>query len=59
MLTRSKLTWNSPAVTISNEKKVNSVVQKRTNTKKFALGGKTPENPVSGTVLDHTINKRD
>ena len=35
------------------------VVQKRINTRIFALGGKEPENPVPGTVLDHTVTKRD
>jgi aubergine-like protein len=35
------------------------VVQKRINTRIFAIGGKTPDNPAPGTVLDHTVTKRD
>ena len=35
------------------------VVQKRINTRIFALGGKNPDNPAPGTVLDHTVTKRD
>ena len=35
------------------------VVQKRINTRIFALGGKNPDNPAAGTVLDHTVTKRD
>merc|ERR1719494_1283152 len=35
------------------------VVQKRTNTRIFQLGGKAPENPAPGTILDHTVTKRD
>merc|ERR1719206_1197021 len=35
------------------------VVQKRINTRIFQLGGKAPENPAPGTVLDHTVTKRD
>jgi len=35
------------------------VVQKRINTRIFQLGGKVPENPAPGTVLDHTVTKRD
>ena len=31
------------------------VVQKRINTRIFQLGGKAPENPAPGTVLDHTV----
>ena len=31
------------------------VVQKRINTRIFQLGGKVPENPAPGTVLDHTV----
>ena len=31
------------------------VVQKRINTRIFQLGGKMPENPAPGTVLDHTV----
>ena len=32
------------------------VVQKRINTRIFQLGGKVPENPSPGTVLDHTVS---
>ena len=35
------------------------MVQKRINTRIFALGGKNPDNPAPGTVLDHTVTKRD
>ena len=35
------------------------VVQKRINTRIFARGSKAPENPPPGTVLDHTVTKRD
>ena len=35
------------------------VVQKRINTRIFAMGGKSPDNPAPGTVLDHTVTKRD
>ena len=35
------------------------VVQKRINTRIFALGGKNPDNPAAGTVLDHIVTKRD
>ena len=31
------------------------VVQKRINTRIFQLGGKVPDNPAPGTVLDHTV----
>ena len=35
------------------------VVSKRINTRIFAMGGKAPDNPAPGTVLDHTVTKRD
>jgi len=35
------------------------VVQKRINTRIFAMGGREVENPAPGTILDHTVTKRD
>ena len=35
------------------------VVQKRINTRIFLMAGKDCENPAPGTVLDHTVTKRD
>ena len=35
------------------------VVQKRINTRIFLMQGKECENPAPGTVLDHTVTKRD
>jgi len=35
------------------------VVQKRINTRIFLMAGKEPENPAPGTILDHTVTRRD